>query len=262
LVKKKCDVTSVYFTFYFIFNLDFKKKLIIYFSVSECVLNNTTIITAMRVICFDTETTGLPESKYASIYDTHKWPYIIQLSFVVYDNSRDAAGGIVEEYDEIIKVDESVNLTAKSIEIHGISREMSSERGIPVADALCAFKRALKSCDCCVGHNISFDKRILIVEAIRNKGFDPDDNSYVQLPFKNEFCTMLNSVDICKIEKMWKDGKKYFKYPTLLELHNHLFHISPKNAHNSKVDVLICLRCYWGQFRRLFRENCLILADR
>lgn len=248
--------------------------MIIYFSVSKCVLNKTTRITAMRVICFDTETTGLPESKYASIYDTHKWPYIIQLSFLVYDDSRDAAGGIVEEYDQIIKIDESVNLTAKSIEIHGISREMNRECGIPIADALCAFKRALKSCDCCVGHNISFDKRILIVEAIRNKGFDPDDNSYVQLPFKNEFCTMLKSVDICKIEKMWKDGTKYFKYPTLLELHNHLFHISPKNAHNSKVDVLICLRCYCKivlnidlsrenrQFRRLFRENCLILADR
>jgi DNA polymerase III epsilon subunit-like protein len=175
----------------------------------------------MRTICFDTETTGLPESKHASIYDTDKWPHVIQLSFIVYDDSK-GASEIVEEYDEIIKIDESVNLTAKSIEIHGISREMSSERGIPIADALCAFKRALKSCDCCVGHNISFDKRILIVEAIRNKGFDPDDSSYVQLPFKNEFCTMLKSVDICKIELYWNCITTYFILPpkmlTILKL--------------------------------------------
>ena len=228
-------------------------------------IQSITTITAMRVICFDTETTGLPESKYASIYDTAKWPHIVQLSFVVYD---DKAGEIVEEYDEIIKIDESVDLTPKSVEIHGISREVIRERGVPIVDALLAFKRALKSCDSCVGHNISFDKRILIVEAIRNNGFDSSDNSYVQLPFKNEFCTMLKSVDICKIERMWKDGSKYYKYPTLLELHTHLFNVTPKNAHNSKVDVLVCIRCYCKialnrdlsresrQFRRMYRENC------
>ena len=219
----------------------------------------------MRILCFDTETTGLPESKYASIYETEKWPHIVQLSFVVYESK---SSEIVEEYDEIIKIDESVGLTPKSVEIHGITREIIRERGVEIADALNAFKRALKSCDCCVGHNISFDKRILIVESIRNKGFDSADNSHVQLLFKNEFCTMLNSVEICKFERTWKNGAKYYKYPTLLELHAHLFNITPKNAHNSKVDVLICLRCYCKivlntdlsresrQFRRMYRENC------
>ena len=220
----------------------------------------------MRVICFDTETTGLPENKHASIYEKEKWPHIVQLSFVVYDDEK---GEIVEEYDEIIKIDESVVLTPKSVEIHGISREVVRERGVPIVDALNAFKSALKSCHACVGHNISFDKRMLIVEAIRNKGFDSTDNSHVQLPFKNEFCTMMKSVDICKIERTWKDGSKYYKYPTLLELHAHLFNVTPKNAHNSKVDVLICLRCYCKislnvdlsresrQFRRMYRENCV-----
>jgi len=219
----------------------------------------------MRAICFDTETTGLPESKYASIYDTAKWPHIVQLSFMVYDDER---GEIVEEYDEIIKIDEGVNLTPKSVEIHGISREAIRERGVPIVDALLAFKHALNSCEHCVGHNISFDKRLLIVEAIRNKGFDSSDNSYVQFQFKNEFCTMLKSIDICKIEKLRGDGTIYFKYPTLLELHFHLFKKIPNNAHNSKVDVLICLRCYCKlvhnkdlscenrQFRRMYREYC------
>ena len=143
-------------------------------------------------------------------------------------------------------------------------------RGVPIVDALNAFKRALNSCDLCVGHNISFDKRLLIVEAIRNKGFDSTDNSYVQFQFKNEFCTMLKSVEVCRIEKLRGDGTIYFKYPTLLELHNHLFKKIPNNAHNSKVDVLICLRCYCKlahdqdlscenrQFRRMYREYCAI----
>ena len=150
----------------------------------------------MRVICFDTETTGLPENRNTSIYETSKWPHIVQLSFMVYDVEKKE---IVEEYDEIIKIDEGVVLTPKSVEIHGISRDVIFERGVPISDALLAFKRALNSCERCVGHNISFDKRLLIVEAIRNKGFDSSDNSYVQFQFKTEFCTMLKSVEICKI---------------------------------------------------------------
>ena len=219
----------------------------------------------MRVICFDTETTGLPENRNTSIYETSKWPNIVQLSFMVYDVEKKE---IVEEYDEIIKIDEGVVLTPKSVEIHGISRDVISERGVPISDALLAFKRALNSCERCIGHNISFDKRLLIVEAIRNKGFDSSDNSYVQFQFKTEFCTMLKSVEICKIEKLRGDGTIYFKYPTLIELHYHLFKKTPENAHNSKVDVLICLRCYCKltdnqdlsrenrQFRRMYRECC------
>ena len=221
----------------------------------------------MRVICFDTETTGLPENRNTSIYEISKWPHIVQLSFMVYDVEKKE---IVEEYDEIIKIDEGVVLTPKSVEIHGISRDVISERGVPISDALLAFKRALNSCERCIGHNISFDKRLLIVEAIRNKGFDSSDNSYVQFQFKNEFCTMLKSVEICKIEKLRGDGTIYFKYPTLIELHYHLFKKTPENAHNSKVDVLICLRCYCKlahnqdlscenrQFRRMYREYCAI----
>jgi len=221
----------------------------------------------MRVICFDTETTGLPEKRNTSIYETSKWPHVVQLSFMVYDDEKKE---IVEEYDEIIKIDESIHLTPKSVEIHGISRDIIHERGVPIIDALNAFKRALNSCDLCVGHNISFDKRLLIVEAIRNKGFDSTDKSYVQFQFKNEFCTMLKSVEVCRIEKLRGDGTVYFKYPTLLELHKHLFKKIPNNAHNSKVDVLICLRCYCKlahnqdlscenrQFRRMYREHCAI----
>lgn len=221
----------------------------------------------MLILCFDTETTGLPEGRHISIYETEKWPYVVQLSFMVYDTEKKE---VIQEYDEIIKIGENVELTPKSVEIHGITREMIEKRGVPITDALYAFKSALKISDCSIGHNLSFDKRLLIVESIRNKGFDSSDGSIVQLQFGKEFCTMLNSVDVCKIKRIRKDGTTYYKYPTLLELHEYLFQIKPHNAHNSKVDVLICLRCYCKlafkydlsresrQFRRMFREFCTI----
>lgn len=219
----------------------------------------------MLILCFDTETTGLPEGRHISIYETKKWPHIVQLSFMIYDTEKKE---VMQEYDEIIKIGENVELTPKSVEIHGITREVIEKRGVPIIEALHAFKSALQHSDCCTGHNMSFDKRLLIVECIRNKGFDSNDNSIIQLQFGKEFCTMLNSVDVCKIKRFRNDGTTYYKYPTLLELHEHLFQIKPHNAHNSKIDVLICLRCYCKlafkydlsresrQFRRMFREFC------
>ena len=42
----------------------------------------------MKIVVFDTETSGLPKEKNASIYETDKWPYILQLSFIIYDIER------------------------------------------------------------------------------------------------------------------------------------------------------------------------------
>ena len=42
----------------------------------------------MKSIVFDTETTGLPLNKNSSIYNTHEWPHIIQLSYIVYDEDN------------------------------------------------------------------------------------------------------------------------------------------------------------------------------
>ena len=221
----------------------------------------------MLILCFDTETTGLPQGRHISIYETEKWPHIVQLSFMVYDTEKKE---VVQEYDEIIKIAENVELTPKSVEIHGITRDVIEKRGIPIEKALYAFKCALRTSDCSIGHNLSFDKRLLIVESIRNKGFDANDNSVVQFRFNKEFCTMLNSVDVCKIKMFRKDGSGsfYYKYPTLLELHEHLFQTKPHNAHDSKVDVIVCLRCYCKlalnydlsresrHFRRMYRAFC------
>ena len=81
-------------------------------------------IIIMLIICFDTETTGLPE-RNISIYETAKWPHIVQLSFMVFDTEKKE---VVQEYDEIIKIDNGVDLTPKSVEIHGITREIIETR--------------------------------------------------------------------------------------------------------------------------------------
>ena len=120
----------------------------------------------MKVLIFDTETTGLPEGKNPSIYETQKWPHIIQLSYIVYDSETN---DIVTLEDDYISIDDNVVIQPGSQIIHNISREMLTDRGIPIEQALEKFNKFSDMSDLLVGHNVSFDKRMVIVEGIRNK---------------------------------------------------------------------------------------------
>jgi len=192
----------------------------------------------MKILVFDTETTGLPTEKNASIVDTDKWPHIVQLSYMYYDTEKKTT---IQCGDDIIKIASDIVISPESIAIHHITPELCDQMGIPIKDSLDRFNGYLQDCDLVVGHNISFDKQMIMVECIRNKM----RQYFTTLGDKKpEYCTMKNGVKLCKIPVTRKEGEVYFKYPKLSELHEHLFSIVPKGLHNAMADVLICLRCY------------------
>ena len=192
----------------------------------------------MKVLVFDTETTGLPIGKNPSIIETDKWPYIVQLSYVYYDTVKKI---MIESRDYIIKIPNSVVISSESIAIHKITPEICDDEGVSIKAVLDKFNACLQDCDVVVGHNISFDKRLVMVESIRHKMKQHFTTIGVRVP---EYCTMKNSVDLCKIPVTSKEGEVYFKYPKLSELHQHLFKSVPGGLHNALIDVLVCLRCY------------------
>ena len=55
---------------------------------------------------------------------------------------------------------------------------------------------------------------------------------------------MKNSVELCAIQTLDKQGKPYLKFPKLIELHQKLFNSEPKNLHNSLNDIMVTLRCF------------------
>lgn len=191
----------------------------------------------MRVLVFDTETTGLPE-KNCSIYQYNKWPHILQLSFILFDTVQIKLNTV---HDYIIKVNDDIDISEESIKVHGITRSISKRKGIPIQLALEEFNEYLNKADIIVGHNIDFDKKIIMVESLRNN----ITNHFISYgESKAEYCTMKNSIALCNIIKLNKNGESYLKYPTLTELYTKLFLEEPKNTHNAMADVLICLRCY------------------
>jgi DNA polymerase III epsilon subunit-like protein len=204
----------------------------------------------MRVLVFDTETTGLSKSKIISPSTLHLWPHIVQFSYVIYDTE---IMHITDVFDNIVKMKENVIIPADSIDIHNITNEDSAKRGIPIEDVLSEFFYYLQTADIIVGHNISFDTDMVKVELLRliyNTNLTKEEktifknNLHLITHFKNIYCTMKSSVDLCKIPTVDKFGKSYFKYPKLIELHTFLFGTEAKYLHNSLYDILVTLRCY------------------
>ncbi len=212
----------------------------------------------MKVFVFDTETSGLPKGRNPSIYDTDQWPHIMQISYIVYDTETRE---LIDTYDAYIKLNSWVIVDPVSEGIHGITREIMNAKGIPILEALIRVRDALCKSDMCVGHNISFDKRVLIVEGIRNN---------IRMNMPQDYCTMKNGKEMCKIDFTFSNGNKGYKFPKLMELYTHLFPgiPSPHNLHNSLADTIITLKCYCKmainvnlsldsrEFRAIFRENC------
>ena len=231
----------------------------------------------MKVLIFDTETTGLIENYGASLYEPHKYPYVVQLSWLLFDTDTHI---IVNVCDYILKLPNHIKISEESSKIHGITNDMCAKKGEEAKKVLKLFASDLKQADRCICHNTRFDKRMMRIEFIRNKMTD-----FIYKGKHDWYCTMYNSVDICKIprydryiharqmlekckktfddryklavrvtymdeldsliEDLKANEKVKYKPPKLIELHKFLFGNEPNNLHNSMIDVYVCFRCYY-----------------
>lgn len=230
----------------------------------------------MRVLVFDTETTGLPQTKILNPDTLNQWPTIVQFSYIIYDLTLNK---IIKSKDYIIKVPENIKISEDSVKIHGITNEISSNVGIQIDEVLTKFFCYLRDVDSIIGHNISFDITMIKVELLRiiyNEKLLPRqlknykyDLHYIT-NYKNICCTLQDSIKFCNIQATDKFGRSYLKYPKLIELHQKLFNSSPNNLHNSFNDILVTLRCFMklkhnidlfincSSFRDIANEICLV----
>ena len=204
----------------------------------------------MRLLVFDTETTGLPQSKFIGPSTLHQWPHIVQFSYIIYDTSLN---DIIQSKDYVIKLPESILIPEESSKIHGITNDISQRNGVQINDVLSEFFYFLRGVDMLIGHNVEFDINMMKIELLRII----DKNSLTQeqikfykyelhflINFKNISCTLKDSIKFCNIQLIDKNGKSFLKYPKLIELHEKLFNKIPSNLHNSFNDILITLRCF------------------
>lgn len=177
---------------------------------------------------FDTETNGLPRNWKAPVTDLNNWPRLVQLAFLLCDNN----GNRISGGDYIIKpVGFTIPLEASSI--HRITTERAIREGSILKDVLQEFKSIVERADYLVGHNISFDEKIIGAEFLRSNMLDPV--SPIQ-----KICTMHSTTNFCAI-----DGPYGYKWPKLSELHYKLFRTNFDEAHDAAADVNATVKCFW-----------------
>jgi DNA polymerase-3 subunit alpha len=191
-------------------------------------------------IVFDTETTGRPKRFNAPWTDADNWPRLVQLAWVEY--AKD--GSEISRHDLTVKP-EGYSIPHEVVQIHGISNEKAHAEGIPMLDALSQFKEALERNYYLIAHNVNFDLGVMGCE------FHRASMSH-RLATIFPVDTMKLTIDFCKLR-----GRRGYKFPKLIELHNKLFGKDFTGAHNAFFDVQATAKCFF-ELQRLgifgFRE--------
>lgn len=187
----------------------------------------------MKIIVFDTETTGFP-SNSGVLADQ---PYICQFGAMVIECDLAA-----RKLKEVQRIDQLlrplVPIPPDASRVHGIrdADVVAAPTFAEYVDTLLGF---FASSDAAVGHNIDFDRRIIENELLRvgrRKDFLPAQT----------FDTMLAGVDVCKLP----GGRSGYKYPTLTELHRFFFDVEFANSHNAIADVMATAKVMQEYMRR------------
>lgn len=179
------------------------------------------------LLFFDTETTGVPRNYKASLSDLNNWPRLVQIAWLL----TDEAGNELESAEHIIRPD-GFEIPLEASRVHGITTEHALAHGRELGDVLDAVEKTIERATVLIAHNISFDEKILGAELLRA-------GRKTRLEIKERQCTMRLGTDVCRLP-----GPYGYKWPTLQELHRHLFKEPFEGAHRALADVRACARCY------------------
>jgi DNA polymerase-3 subunit alpha len=185
-------------------------------------------------LIFDTETTGLPQDFSAPISDLDNWPRLVQLAWQLHDHT----GKLINSGNYIVKP-EGFTIPFNSEKIHGISTERAHEEGVELDFVLKEFSKDIDRAYFLIGHNVSFDEKIMGAEYLRKK----ISSAILDKP---KIDTKLDGTDVAKIEG-GRGGN--YKWPSLGELHHALFDEGFEDAHDAAADVEATARIFLEMVR-------------
>lgn len=190
------------------------------------------------ILGLDTETTGLPDFRAPS--DAEHQPHLVQVAMVLLDEHMVERASV----SLLVRPDGWVS-GPEALAAHGITEELASALGVPEKTAANLFAQMAygSGARLIVGHNVSFDLRIMRIALLR-AGFTKEKLD-AQKP--DTFCTMNAASAIMKLpptEKMLAAGFTKPKPPKLAECIRHFFGEDLEGAHDALVDVRASLRVY------------------
>lgn len=191
------------------------------------------------ILFYDTETTGLPRWSLPS--EDPSQPHITQIAAELVDED---SGLVLAGMNLLIKPDGWV-IPDDIAEMTGITTELCEAFGVALGQAMDLFLGLWSRANIRVGHNESFDMRMVRIELMRVYGEAVADD----WKEGSAFCTRSNSTKIVNLpptEKMLAAGKKNAKPPKLGEAFEFFTGRQLDGAHNAMVDVAGCRDVYFG----------------
>jgi DNA polymerase III subunit epsilon len=183
----------------------------------------------MLALIFDTETTGLPLWREPS--DHPDQPHIVDLACELWDGDT-----LVENLDLIVKP--GVPIPPELSALHGITDEIAAAEGVEKETAVEAFHALVQRADLIVGHNVSFDVRMMRIETARVRGEKWDNPKPI-------FCTMRKSTNHCRILGEKARHPEDWKWPKLGEAIRHFFDEDFTEAHRARPDCEASRRIFF-----------------
>jgi hypothetical protein len=162
----------------------------------------------MKLLIFDTETTGLPKTREPAIKGSDNWPHLVSIAWTVIDSDKNyECCALSESY--IVKPQWTI--PADSTAIHGITQAKAEAEGIPLSTIISKFL-AIEH-DIMIAHNMNFDYNVLVNAIVWDLKINilPD--------FKPKFCSMEAMKNIMQIP--YANGRGY-KPPKLTELYTYV----------------------------------------
>ena len=194
-----------------------------------------------RIVVFDLETNGLPSTPSFGTYfppselDKYKTSRIVQWSWAVYEPD----GTLVAEEDHIIKPN-FAEYRIMNQQFHGITESQARVQGKEFSTVLALWLSHLDQATTIVGHNVNFDKHVLLSELHRRNHLAAADT----IVAKHWICTMERAKELCAL----RAGNK-LKPPKLKEL-MHALNVQEEAGrafHNSKHDVYYTAKCFFAE---------------
>ena len=195
---------------------------------------------------YDTETTGLP--LFSEPSEDPRQPHIVQLAACLVDlDTREVRASM----DVIVRPD-GWTIPDDVAAIHGITTEKATALGVGELVALNMLLDLWSCASVRIGHNESFDARIVRIAIKRHVPASMAGHAdAIAGPWKNApaECTQRLATPICAIpptEKMTAARRFHYKTPNLQEAYTHFFGAPFAGAHSAMSDARACMAVYFA----------------
>ena len=208
----------------------------------------------MKILAYDTETTGLPDWKEPS--ESPQQPHLVEIAALLFDGTDE-----VDTFHALVQPDGwAWDENNEAFKTHGITAERCMDEGIPEPEAVGRFLALHTRTDLRVAHNESFDQRILRIAFKRYgngvTGWDmltQDERDAYADAFKSApaYCTSNLAKPIMKLPptpKMLANPRfrNSYKQPNLQEAHEYFLGEPFEGAHSALADARACARVFFA----------------